>query len=139
MRVKKLQSNHIFFFLAPSGAPTFVSISDTTSSSITVQWGPVSCINRNGDITGYSVLFGVGRSGDVKIIYVPGGATTGAIISGLYSSTNYSFEVAAVNSAGIGLYSTVMFSLTKGIFSCCYNKIVALCLYFIFYPFERQL
>ena len=43
---------------APSAPPTSVNVSDVTPSSITVQWGPVDCIHRNGDITGYSVQYG---------------------------------------------------------------------------------
>ena len=36
---------------------------------------------------------------------VSGGATTEGTISGLHSSTAYIIEVAAVNSAGTGMYS----------------------------------
>ena len=35
----------------PSAPPTSVATSDVTSSNITVQWGPVDCIHRNGNIT----------------------------------------------------------------------------------------
>ena len=43
---------------APFTPPTSVSVSEVTSSSITVQWGPVDCIHRNGNITGYSMQYG---------------------------------------------------------------------------------
>ena len=76
-----------------------------TSSSITVQWGAVDCIHRNGDITGYSVLHGVQGSGSAQTETVRGGNTTKTTISGLAPSTSYMIEVAAVNSAGIGVYS----------------------------------
>ena len=39
--------------IVPSAPPISVSVSEVTSSSITVQWGPVDCIHRNGDITDY--------------------------------------------------------------------------------------
>ena len=39
---------------------------------------------------------------------VSGGGATQTTISGLMPSTNYSIEVAAVNSAGTGVYSTVI-------------------------------
>ena len=90
---------------APSAPPTSVSTSDETLSSITVQWGAVDCIHRNGDITGYSVRYGVQGSGSTQTESVSGGATTEATISGLTPSTNYSIEVAAVNSVGVGSYS----------------------------------
>ena len=75
-----------------------------TFSSITVHWGTVDCSHRNGDITGYSVWYGVQGSGSAQILSVPGGGATKPI-SGLQSGTNYSVAVAAVNSAGTGVYS----------------------------------
>ena len=99
---------------APSAAPTSVSTSDVTSFSITVQWGAVDCIHRNGDITGYSVRYGVQGNGSTQTESVSGGATTEATISGLVAGTNYSIEVAAVNSAGTGVYSDPLTVLTSG-------------------------
>ena len=89
----------------PSAAPTSVSVSEVTSSSITVQWGEVDCIHRNGDITGYSVRYGVQGSG-TQTVSVSGGGATMTTISGLTPSTIYSIEVAAVNNAGTGVYSS---------------------------------
>ena len=92
---------------APSAAPTSVSAS-STSSSITVQWGAVDCIHRNGDITGYSVRYGVQGSGEGdRTVEIASGDSSGGMyqISGLSSATVYTIEVAAVNSAGIGDYS----------------------------------
>ena len=79
-----------------------------TSSSITVQWGAVDCIHRNGDITGYSVRYGeVGSAeGDRSVEMVSGDSSGGMYdISGLAPATAYTVEVAAVNSAGPGEYS----------------------------------
>ena len=97
----------MLFSSAPSAPPTSVNTSDVTSSSITVQWGPVDCIHHNGDITGYSVRYGVQESGSTQTMSVTGGDATEATISGLTPSTMYSIEVAAVNSAGIGAYSSI--------------------------------
>ena len=97
---------------APSAAPTSVSVSEVTSSSITVQWGAVDCIHRNGDI-GYSVRYGVQGSGSTQTMNVSGGSVTEATISGLTLSTTYSIEVAAVNSAGTGAYSDVIMNTTQ--------------------------
>ena len=96
---------------APSTAPTSVRESEVTSSSITVQWGVVNCIDRNGDITGYSVRYGVQGSESTQTMSVSGGSVTEATISSLMPSTTYSIQVAAVNSAGIGEYSA---SITDG-------------------------
>ena len=76
------------------------------TSSTTVQWGAVDCIDRNGDITGYSVRYGVQGSGSTQTVSVSGSGATMTTISGLESSTSYSIEVAAVNNAGTGVYST---------------------------------
>ena len=90
---------------APSAAPTSVIVSAVTSSNITVQWGAVDCIHHNGDITGYSVRYGVQGSGSTQTRDVSGSDTRHTTIPGLNPSTTYSIQVAAVNSAGIGVYS----------------------------------
>ena len=99
---------------APSAPPTSVSTSDVTSSSITVQWGTVDCIHRNGDITGYSVRYGVQGSGSTQTESVSGGITNEFIIPELESATTYVVQVAAVNSGGTGVYSDQAFVLTSG-------------------------
>ena len=103
---------NLIFPSAPSAAPTSVSVSEVTFSSITVQWGAVDCIHRNGDITGYSVRYGIHRSGSTQTVSVSGGGATMTTISELTSSTTYSIEVAAVNSAATGLYSPVIMEET---------------------------
>ena len=109
-----LINNHNFIFPAPSAPPTKVTASDVTSSSITLQWGAVNCNQHNGDITGYSLRYGVQGGGSTHIVGVSGGNTTEITISGLHASTNYSIEVAAVNSVGIGIYSSEVDQLTNG-------------------------
>ena len=84
----------------------------STSSSITVQWGMVPCIHRNGDITGYSVQYwqAVG-SGSIQTLPVIESDAMMTTIPALISSTVYSIQVAAVNNAGPGDYSV---SITLG-------------------------
>ena len=53
-----LNTNCLLRTTAPSGPPQSVMMSSVTSSSITVQWGRVSCIDRNSEITGYTVRYG---------------------------------------------------------------------------------
>ena len=101
---------------APSAPPTSVSTSDMTSSSIAVQWGPVDCIDRNGDITGYSVRYVVVGNGSAQTVNVSGG-TTECNISGLSPASNYSVEVAARNGAGAGIYSAPVFVITEGTYN----------------------
>ena len=98
---------------APSAPPMSVSVSEVTSSSITVQWGPVECIHRNGDITGYSVQYG--EMGSESTQTMPVSATPRRyVISGLMPSTTYSIQVAAETSAGTGQYRAAMIQLTAG-------------------------
>ena len=99
---------------APSAPPTSVSVSEVTSSSITVQWGPVDCIHRNGNITGYSVQYKVMGSGNTQNMFISGGSATEAIISNLTPSTTYTVRVATVNDAGTGELSSRLLIVTLG-------------------------
>ena len=60
-------------------------------------------MEHNGEITGYSVRYSGG--GSTQTMPVSGGDTTTTTIQGLMSPTNYSIEVAAVNSVDTGPYS----------------------------------
>ena len=93
-------------FTAPSAAPTSVGVSEVTSSSITVQWEAVPCIEQNGDITGYTVR--VLESGEMERVEDVGDDVTQVTISDLTPSTTYSIQVAAVNSEGTGPYNDLI-------------------------------
>ena len=76
------------------------------STAITVQWGPVNCTHRNGEITGYSVQYGVMGNGSIYDMNVSGNSSGGeATIPGLSPATVYAVVVAAETSAGTGVYS----------------------------------
>ena len=75
------------------------------SSIIILHWEPVDCKHENGLITGYRVQYWVVGSRRIHTINVPGRATTKRIIKGLEPGTAYFIQVAAVNSAGTGVYS----------------------------------
>ena len=87
---------------APSAAPTSVSVSEVTSSNITVQWEEVPCIHHNGNITGYLVQYGVVDSDSIQNMCASETSTT---IYNLIESTTYTIKVAAANDVGIGVYS----------------------------------
>ena len=75
-------------------------------TTITVQWGPVNCVLRNGEITGYSAQYGEMGSESTQNMRVSGNSSGGmATISGLSPATMYTVVVAAENSAGTGDYS----------------------------------
>ena len=88
-----------------------------TSSSITVQWGPVDCIHRNGDITGYLVRYGKVQTDQEERTVVPGNDSEGMrTIPGLSAATTYKVEVAVETSVGAGPYSEIILAVTYGIF-----------------------
>ncbi|MDF3141241.1 MULTISPECIES: glycoside hydrolase family 18 protein [unclassified Streptomyces] len=68
------------------GAPSGLSVSGTTSSSVSLAWNSIS------GATGYHVY----RDG-TKVTAVTG---TSATVTGLAASTSYSFQVTAANAAG---------------------------------------
>ena len=78
-----------------------------SSTSVTLQWGPVECRHRNGEITGYSVQYEMVGSGNRQTVSVVGDTATETTISGLESSSNYSIRVAAVNRVGTGVHSNL--------------------------------
>ena len=82
-----------------------MKLSVRSSTSIHVTWGRPNCRDRNGEITGYSARYGEkGTSeGDRTVKMVSEVVAT--IISGLTKETVYTVEVAAVTSAGTGVYS----------------------------------
>ena len=98
----------------PSAAPTPISIGSTTSR-ITVQWGGIDCVHHNGDLTGYIVRHGVQQSADRTVEMATGDSSGGMYtISRLSAATEYTVEVAAVNSAGVGVYSDPIVAMTDG-------------------------
>ncbi|CAI8016066.1 Netrin receptor DCC [Geodia barretti] len=79
---------------APSAPPKGMSWEGSSSTNITIKWGPVPCADRNGNITSYVVMF---RENGKEIFYNE--ATTGGdmefTITGLQRSTEYEIKVAA--------------------------------------------
>ena len=91
---------------APTGAPDGVREVSVTANSITVQWGEVPCLDRNGEIAGYTVE--VTLNGMVVATEnVNDGSAREGTVSGLNPSTEYTVTVAAVNSAGPGPFSGI--------------------------------
>ena len=74
-----------------------------TSTSVNINWRLIDCIERNGVITNYTVVFqeqgGAVISGEVNVM------DRTFTASRLTPHTNYIFRVAGVNSNGTGPYS----------------------------------
>ena len=100
---------HNFFgSTAPSAPPTPINASIVIPNGFTVQWGAVDCIDRNGDITGYSVRYGVQGSGNTQTRDVSGGDMMTTTIVDLMPDTSYVVEVAGVNANGVGEYDSII-------------------------------
>ena len=77
-----------------------------SSTSVTVQWGPLESCTQN--IISYSVRYGEVRNRTV-VEMVSGDSSGGmTTISGLTKETVYTVEVAAETSAGTGVYSELV-------------------------------
>ena len=95
----------------PATAPWDLVSTTVLSTSITVGWDPVECIERNGEIVNYTVRFG--PEGGVQNEQTVGTTRTHSV-SGLSPSTRYSFSVAAVNSVGAGPFTATLIVETHG-------------------------
>ena len=71
----------------------------------------MECIHRNGDITSYSVEYEDIEGPAQLYLHVSNSRVN---ISELHVSTNYSIRVAAVNMAGVGVYSSPLVATTDG-------------------------
>ena len=96
------------FSPAPTGTPQKVTIVDTTSTKITIQWQELPCSDRNGDIVGYTVRYGISGSNITLRNY----SDTIATLVELIPFTIYSIEVAAFNVNGTGPFSTPVYMRT---------------------------
>ena len=87
-----------------------------SSTSVTVQWGPIESCAQN--ITGYSVRYGEVGTIERTVVEMVSGDSSGGMttISGLTKATLYAVEVAAENSAGTGVYShPLIFQTPNGV------------------------
>ena len=76
---------------APSGPVQNLQVTSNTSTSITIQWDRVECLDRNSEITGYTVSYG-SVSDDVS-----GTDMREYTASGLIPRTRYSFIVTPIS------------------------------------------
>ena len=88
----------------PSAPPAGLTAFNVAPTSFSVQWENVPCIQRNGDITGYSVRYGVLGNGGMETLtmVVPDVLMTN--LTGLVPETSYLVQVAGINGEGVGVY-----------------------------------
>ena len=86
-----------FSYPVPSGPPQSLMVTSVTVSNITIQWEEVDCVQRNGRISSYFLMYTVdGESMQTS--------TTDKMFTavGLQPRTNYTFTVVASHSHLIG-------------------------------------
>ena len=77
-----------------------------TARSVNVSWNEIECIERNGMITNYAVEFSsLGGSVIPGVLMMNERRFTA---SGLTPFTNYTFQVAGINSNGTGPFSDLV-------------------------------
>ena len=79
---------------------------EINSTNIIIAWDAVNCIERNSNITGYVVHYTTPSTSGNDSVMVAGSGDAGGMVTigGLTPSTQYSIQVAAVNSNGdVGL------------------------------------
>ena len=100
--------------VVPTGAPQNV-IASATSRSVSASWDVIECIERNGFINVYNVVFE-----DLSGAVVPGKVTNqNFTVSGLTPHTTYTFRVAGINNNGQGPFSDTLTITTDEESKCC--------------------
>ena len=92
----------------PSAPPGGITAVNVVPTSFSVEWENVPCIQRNGEITGYSVQYGVPGNGGMETPIIVGPDALVANLTGLISDTNYLVQVAGVNGQGVGEYGEII-------------------------------
>ena len=91
--------------------PNNVKAITHTSSSILIVWGPIEpCRDRSGNIVAYHVKYQAsGGSVETEVVSGVGSAGGQVLLEELPLFTNYSIQVAAVNSqSDVGVFSAVV-------------------------------
>ena len=102
----------MIIFTVPSEPPSYVKVCSVESSVINLEWGQVNCSHRNGIILGYTVQYEVVGSGNIQYLNVSARSTVGSI-NELMPLMTYLISVAAINSAGTGVFSTPIINQTR--------------------------
>ena len=104
------------FTIEPTAAPTDLMSFSDTSTSLSFSWSEPPCGDRGGIITGYTYkLTQVGSMMPDNVEGLTDSSNRMVMISGLIPYTDYSFQVAANTSQGMGpLSSSLNTRTTEG-------------------------
>ena len=100
---KYFLKSYIIFLAGPVNWPSLILISPVNSTANRIAWNEVDCSQRNGLITGYTVMIS-----NSSITYNLNSTERYIILNDLVFGTVYNISVAAVNSVGRGPFSDPM-------------------------------
>ena len=88
----------IIIIIAPSGAPQGLNITHFDFTNITIQWDPVECSQRNGEIDGYRLIYYPQTMdiGDNESILIDGSNINTYTVVGLQPRVGYILKLGAV-------------------------------------------
>ena len=89
----------------PSSPPQNVTVTSVDPASLMVTWEPPPLIDQNGPIVSYAISIMSIEHRDIRNVTIVGTELT---ISDLIPFVNYSVQVAASNTNGTGVFSTIM-------------------------------
>ena len=100
--------------LVPSSAPTGVQVVQVKGRVAVLSWKPIPCCHQNGEILQYYIEYET--SVPESVVYQDNtvGEVRQIILHNLLPNTKYEVKVAAVNSAGIGIFSPPVELITPG-------------------------
>uniref|UniRef100_A0A1X7TCI4 Uncharacterized protein n=1 Tax=Amphimedon queenslandica TaxID=400682 RepID=A0A1X7TCI4_AMPQE len=93
-------TTYSYTLIAPSGWPSSIQVLQINSTANRFSWNEVNCSERNGLITGYTVIIS-----NSSITYNLTSTERYIILNDLVFGTEYNISVAAVNSVGRGPFS----------------------------------
>ena len=108
-----LFNHHSVLISVPSQAPSELTLSATSSTSITASWQLPPVYSRHGIIAGFKLSYKKkGFIGSIHVETINGGTTFSGVINGLDKYTEYEFQVLAFTSHGDGPESSVVVERT---------------------------
>ena len=89
----------------PSSPPQNITVASVDPASLMVTWQPPPLIDQNGPIVSYAISIMSIEHRDIRNVTIVGTELT---ISDLIPFVNYSVQVAASNTNGTGVFSTII-------------------------------
>ena len=101
-----------FLLSVPSSSPENITFENINSTSMTISWDEIDCLNQNGVIEEYWVYltYNISETEQERTL---DSDQTSITVNGLFPNTSYKVQIAAVNSNGSGPFSDAVTHTTK--------------------------